>query len=193
MSRPPFFPMMIDLWGKRVLVVGGGRVAARRAETLVRCGAEVAAVSPEFCADFPEAARRIPRAFTPDDVSGDFSLVIAATDSREINSLVRTLASSLGIPVNVCDSQNECDFFFPSLSVPRESRQSSQKSSLTNCEKSGIHGLVSEFCCAIITRNHRLKIEDWCYVFFCSCLYAIIPSIQLLIKYCRGFTKFNMS
>ena len=115
MSRPPFFPMMIDLWRKRVLVVGGGRVAARRAETLVRCGAEVAAVSPEFCAEFPEAARRIPRAFTPDDVSGDFSLVIAATDSREVNSLIHSLAVNAGIPVNVCDSQNECDFFFPSL------------------------------------------------------------------------------
>ena len=115
MSRPPFFPMMIDLWRKRVLVVGGGSVAARRAETLMRCGAEVAAVSPEFCGEFPEAARRIPRAFTPDDVSGDFSLVIAATDSREINSLVHRLSRSLEIPVNVCDSQNECDFFFPSL------------------------------------------------------------------------------
>ena len=95
MSRPPFFPMMIDLWRKRVLVVGGGRVAARRAETLVRCGAEVAAVSPEFCAEFPEAARRIPRAFTPDDVSKDFSLVIAATDSRKINSLARSHSGQL--------------------------------------------------------------------------------------------------
>ncbi|MBQ7219596.1 MAG: hypothetical protein IJS28_01305 [Synergistaceae bacterium] len=34
MTRPPYFPMMIDLQGKSVLVVGGGLVASRRAETL---------------------------------------------------------------------------------------------------------------------------------------------------------------
>ena len=114
-ARPPYFPMMIDLQGKHVLIVGGGQVASRRAGTLLRCGAVITAVSPEFCPDFPEGIERITRTFLPEDLTADFALVIAATNSRTTNSLIHSLARSLGIPVNVCDNQAECDFFFPSL------------------------------------------------------------------------------
>ena len=107
--------MMIDLWGKQVLIAGGGHVASRRADTLLKCGADILAVSPEFSPNFPEAVHRITRLFTPDDITPDFTLIIAATDSREVNSLIHSLAVNAGIPVNVCDSQDECDFFFPSL------------------------------------------------------------------------------
>ena len=115
MDRAPFFPMMIDLQGKYVLVVGGGNVASRRTETLLRCGAVVRAVSPSFLPDFPPAAERISRPFSPEDITPNYSLVIAATNSRSVNSLVHSLAKAQSIPVNVCDSQTECDFFFPSL------------------------------------------------------------------------------
>ena len=115
MTRPPYFPMMIDLMGKHVLIAGGGHIASRRADTLLRCGAEIFAVSPEFSPDFPKAAHRITRPFSTDDITPEFTLIIAATDSREVNSLIHSLAAKAGIPVNVCDSQDECDFFFPSL------------------------------------------------------------------------------
>ncbi len=116
-TRPPFFPMMIDLMGKNVLIVGGGHIAARRADTLLRCGAELLAISPNFCPEFPHATNvsRLLRPFRPEDLTPKFSLIIAATDSRPVNSLVHSLANALNIPVNVCDSQEECDFFFPSL------------------------------------------------------------------------------
>ena len=45
-ERPPFFPMMLDLKGKEILIIGGGRVASRRAETLLKCGAKIKAISP---------------------------------------------------------------------------------------------------------------------------------------------------
>lgn len=107
--------MMIDLQRKSVLIVGGGHIASRRAETLLRCGAEITAISPKFSPDFPESTHKISRVFLPQDITPDFALVIAATNNREVNALIHSLAKSLGIPVNVCDSQNECDFFFPSL------------------------------------------------------------------------------
>ena len=109
--------MMIDLLGKTVLIIGGGHIAARRADTLIRCGAEVVAVSPKFCPAFPESTsiRKISSPFHPEDLTPDFALVIAATDSRSVNSLIHSCAKALSIPVNVCDSQEECDFFFPSL------------------------------------------------------------------------------
>ena len=114
-ERPPFFPMMINLQGKRVIVVGGGNIASRRADTLLRCGAEVIAVSPEFCDEFPKDTHRVTREFLPEDIAGDVSLVVAATNNRETNRLIHDTAKALHIPVNVADSQEECDFFFPSL------------------------------------------------------------------------------
>ena len=116
-SRPlvPFFPMMIDLNDKEVLIVGGGKVASRRAETLLRCGAKITAVSLNFNEDFPKVFKKISRAFIIDDIKEKFSLIIAATNDRNINKLIRDTAKSKKIPVNVCDSQSECDFFFPSL------------------------------------------------------------------------------
>ena len=114
-SRPPFFPMMIDLKDKHVLIIGGGSVASRRAETLSRCGAKITAVSKKFINNFPDGAVKIERDFSPEDINEKFSLVIAATDDREINRLVHKISREKKIFVNVCDSQDECDFFFPSL------------------------------------------------------------------------------
>ena len=114
-SRPPFFPMMIDLNNLEVLIVGGGNVASRRAETLSRCGAKITAVSKNFNKNFPEVLKKITKNFTPDDIQENFSLIIAATNDREINKLIHDTANLKKIPVNVCDCQSECDFFFPSL------------------------------------------------------------------------------
>ncbi|MBQ7733856.1 MAG: NAD(P)-dependent oxidoreductase [Synergistaceae bacterium] len=111
----PFFPLMINLEALNVLIIGGGHVASRRAETLLRCGAVVRAVSPVFIDSFPEKAEKVYREFASSDVSRDFALIFAASDNREVNHEVYILAKGLNIPVNVCDSQGECDFFFPSL------------------------------------------------------------------------------
>ena len=112
-----FFPMLIDIHDKDVLIIGGGHVASRRAKTLLKCGAKVHAVSPKFIDEFPECTERITREFQPDDIDSSFIFVIAAADSREINQLIHDTAKSKGVCVNVCDAQNECDFFFPSLIV----------------------------------------------------------------------------
>ncbi|MBQ9903871.1 MAG: bifunctional precorrin-2 dehydrogenase/sirohydrochlorin ferrochelatase [Synergistaceae bacterium] len=115
MNSYPFFPMMINLIGKKVLVIGGGKVASRRADTLIRCGAEVKAVSEKFSDDFPKEALRIIKSFTPDDITDDLSLIVSATDNRETNHLVYRTAKAKLIPVNISDCQEECDFFFPSM------------------------------------------------------------------------------
>ncbi len=116
-NRPPYFPMMIDIKDKKVLIIGGGHVGARRAETLLRCGAKITAVSKNFCDEFPENknAEKILRDFNPDDITNDFEFIIAATNNREINNLIHKISHEKNIPVNVSDNKNECDFFFPSL------------------------------------------------------------------------------
>ncbi len=116
-SRPPvpFFPMMIDIYDKEILIVGGGRVAARRAETLLKCGAKITAVSSKFDSKFPDVHKKFEREFEISDIDEKFLFIIAATDSRETNKLICNTARAKKIPVNVCDSQSECDFYFPSL------------------------------------------------------------------------------
>ncbi|MBQ9389202.1 MAG: bifunctional precorrin-2 dehydrogenase/sirohydrochlorin ferrochelatase [Synergistaceae bacterium] len=114
-KRPPFFPMMIDLNGRHVLIIGGGVIASRRADTLLRCGAKITAVSPDFSPEFPENTHRIKRPFRPEDITSEISLVVSAADNREVNHFVYGTAKSKLIPVNVADCQEECDFFFPSM------------------------------------------------------------------------------
>ena len=116
MIRPPYFPMMIDLQDKDVLIVGGGNVAFRRADTLLRCGANIIMIAPEIKSlKYKDTCIIFRRKFCEEDITPNLSLVIAATNNREVNKLVHDTAKTKGIPVNVCDAQNECDFFFPSL------------------------------------------------------------------------------
>lgn len=113
-DRPPLFPMMIDLVGRPVLVVGGGVVAGRRAATLLRCGAAVRAVAPAFCPGSPDGVQRVLRPFEPSDLDG-VALAVAATDVRDVNALVAREAKERGVPVSVADAPEEGTFSFPSL------------------------------------------------------------------------------
>lgn len=110
------FPLFIDIAGKTGLIVGGGKVALRKAEKLLEFGCQLCVVAPEVLPEFqnrPEIAVAL-RPFTPEDLDCNPVLVIAATGDREVNRLVGQLAKERGIPVNVADSEEECSFYFPS-------------------------------------------------------------------------------
>ena len=115
LPRPPLFPMLTDLEGRSAVIAGGGAVAARRAATLIRCGAEVTVVSPEFCRELEELkCGLVRRKWEEADLDGA-SLAVAATDDREVNSEIGAAAKRRGIPVSVADNAAACSFFFPSL------------------------------------------------------------------------------
>ncbi len=107
------FPLFIDLTGRPVTVVGGGRIALRRARVLRDFGARVTVVAPALGGE-AEGLRWTPRAYRPGDLRGAF-LAVAATDDRAVNHAVYEEAAALGIPVNVCDCPAECGFFFPAV------------------------------------------------------------------------------
>ncbi|MFD0560359.1 uroporphyrin-III C-methyltransferase/precorrin-2 dehydrogenase/sirohydrochlorin ferrochelatase [Stackebrandtia endophytica] len=95
------YPLGLRLVGRRVLVVGGGRVAHRRIPRLLEAGADVVLVSPaahialEALAD-AEALRWHRREFTPSDLAGAW-LVLAATDDSGVNSEISALAEDARI------------------------------------------------------------------------------------------------
>jgi uroporphyrin-III C-methyltransferase/precorrin-2 dehydrogenase/sirohydrochlorin ferrochelatase len=97
------FPVFLDLEGRRVLVVGAGRVAARRVERLVAAGADVVVVAPEVSPELDVTGVQVlRRGFEPADLTGVW-LVIACTDEPQVNERVAAAAADAGIWCNRAD------------------------------------------------------------------------------------------
>lgn len=114
------FPLFIDLNGKRVLIVGGGKIASRRAKTLCMYGADILVVAPEIADEIcqlPVAIKK--RRYLSEDLQNSF-LVLAATDDHALNRRIAQEARGLGILVNNASDQNDCDFYFPAVALTDE-------------------------------------------------------------------------
>lgn len=116
-----FFPLFFDMEDKRILVVGGGKVARRRIELLYRVGAKIRLVSPFVDEKLAKMFERNEiehycRKYKPGDVK-DFEpfLTITATDDRETNIAVAKEARSLNVPCIVADRRKDCDCVFPAI------------------------------------------------------------------------------
>ena len=112
-KRPFRFPLFVNLAGERVVIVGGGAVACRRAEVLARFGAAVELIAPRCKRQMPDIQWQA-RPYAPGDLAGA-ALAVAATDDRAVNRAVGEEARALGIPVSVADAPEECTFFFPAI------------------------------------------------------------------------------
>ncbi len=114
-----YFPVFFDLTAQKVLIVGGGEVALRKAAQLMRTGAQITLVAPEI---HPELLARADlgaiklahREFIPEDLTGA-RLVIVATSRRAINRWIAALSESRGIPVNVVDDREASRFIVPAV------------------------------------------------------------------------------
>jgi siroheme synthase-like protein len=114
----PYYPLLLNIQGKKCLVVGGGEVALRKSQMLLEHGAIVEIVSPAFCAELNElvkagAVRAIHNDYKTEDLN-DALLVVAATDDARINEKVAAEARRTGILVNVVDNPDISDFIVPS-------------------------------------------------------------------------------
>jgi len=116
-AEAPLFPAFFNLRDRRCVVAGAGRVAQRKILHLLACGARVVVVSPEATRRIAGLARqgRIvwqQQPWSPRCLTGAF-LVFAATDDSEINSAVARQCRKRGIPANVADAPEACDFMVP--------------------------------------------------------------------------------
>lgn len=114
-----YYPVYIDLGDRRVVVVGGGPVAARKVLTLVEYGARVTVVAPDMVDEIERlvAAGTVAverRGYVRGDLAGAF-LVVCATDSGEVNRAVHAEAEQRGCLVNVVDVPELCNFIVPSI------------------------------------------------------------------------------
>ncbi len=108
-----YYPIYLDLRGKRVLVAGAGNVALRKTRGLIEAGARVVVVAPRCLPEFESLPVELVRhAFEPADLEGA-CLAFTTTNDREVNRHVAEEAKRRGIPVNVADAPGECNFIVP--------------------------------------------------------------------------------
>jgi precorrin-2 dehydrogenase / sirohydrochlorin ferrochelatase len=108
------YPIQLRLAGRKCVVVGGGRVAARKVARLREAGADVHMVSPSFCgtlANRPDVTRHTVE-YRADYLSGAM-LVFACTDDENVNREVAHDARRAGAWCNVADDPDACDFHLP--------------------------------------------------------------------------------
>ena len=111
-------PIFLSLANRNVLLVGAGNVALDKIGSLLPTGLRLRVIAPEALSDIRTLALEnklewIERPFAPSDLDGSF-LVIAATDSPQVNAAVYQGCLARNIPCNSVDDIPNCDFFFGS-------------------------------------------------------------------------------
>jgi len=117
-----YLPIFLRVRERKAVVVGGGAVAARKVELLLRCGADITVVAPElhnamrelFAIVAKRRLKQIEASFVSEHLDGA-GLVIAATDLEDVNASVAEAARVRNIPVNVVDDATLSTFILPAI------------------------------------------------------------------------------
>lgn len=114
-----YYPVYLDLRGKRCVVIGGGEIGERKVEGLLDGSAEVTLISPDITPRLHELAQAgliewHARQYQQGDLEGAF-LAIAATDARAVNQAIAAEAEREKVVLNVVDDAPLCTFIAPSI------------------------------------------------------------------------------
>jgi precorrin-2 dehydrogenase/sirohydrochlorin ferrochelatase len=113
------YPIFLELSGRRVVVVGGGAVAVRKAQMLLAAGARLVIVAEQI----EDKLTSLWKGTNPELIKSKYSknyiaeavLVIAATNNSELNNRIYKDCQELEILCNVVDAPEHCDFFVPAV------------------------------------------------------------------------------
>lgn len=114
-----YFPIFLQMTGRRCLVIGGGAVAERKIAGLLEAGATVSVISPDITGSVARWSKQnsinfIARRYRPGDLAG-YELVFVASDDAEVNAAVFDEGRKMGVWVNAADDPAHCDFILPSV------------------------------------------------------------------------------
>ncbi len=113
------FPLFFKLDNRKVLIVGGGDVALRKADLLSRAGASITVVAPDICEELQALLDNYKHELIYENYNKSYMkgarIIIAGTDNEALNHQVHADATALNIPVNVVDTPPLCDFIFPAI------------------------------------------------------------------------------
>jgi uroporphyrin-III C-methyltransferase / precorrin-2 dehydrogenase / sirohydrochlorin ferrochelatase len=114
-----YLPVFLQLHSAPAVIVGGGRIAARKADLLLRCGARVTVIAPELHEDLRRRVAdgeltHLAESFLAAHLDGA-AVAIAATGRKDLNTAVSAAARERGVPVNVVDDASLSTFIFPAI------------------------------------------------------------------------------
>jgi len=116
MSR---YPIFLELKGRRVVLIGAGAVALRKAQSLLAAGARLVVVADDidelFEAAFAGKNAKLIKAKYSKQYLAEALFAIAATGNRELNREIATDCRRLGVLCNTVDDPENCDFFVPAI------------------------------------------------------------------------------
>ncbi len=112
-------PIFINVKQNPCLVIGGGDIALRKINLLIKAQAKVDCLSLLFCEGITNLSQNgdvnlIQKRFESDDIK-DYAIIIASTDDSSVNALISKSAKKARIPVNVVDSPELSSFIMPSI------------------------------------------------------------------------------
>lgn len=113
-----FYPVSLDVTGRACLVVGGGPVAARKARSLLECGALVTVIAPALAPEMKVLTDRLEAVERRPYASGDaarFRLVVTATGRTDVDGSVHDDADASGVWVNSADDRAHSSFILPAV------------------------------------------------------------------------------
>ena len=110
-----FLPISINITDKKILLIGGGRIASHKIGFLEQFTKNISIVAMEVIDPIKEKGYAfVEKPYEKSDLEGAF-LVYACTNIIELNLRVKADAESLGILTNVVDNPKHCDFVSPAI------------------------------------------------------------------------------
>ncbi len=114
-----YYPIFVEMSGRRCLVIGGGRVAEGKVEGLLAAGANVTVVAPALTPSLEAlrsegSIRWIDREYADGDIEG-YDICMVATDDGLVNAAVAAEGRRRRVWVNAADDPPNCDFILPSV------------------------------------------------------------------------------
>ena len=141
--------MFVDLTDKKVVIAGAGTIAKRRIRSMIEFTNHLYVIAPEVNKELKEMEEAgkltiLRKTYEREDLY-DASLVIAATNDHKINQDIYAACKCLGIPVNVCQDRDRCDFYFPGLAMQDNLVVGVSTSGQEKKRQKGIAGRLQQF------------------------------------------------
>ncbi|MDD4970424.1 MAG: bifunctional precorrin-2 dehydrogenase/sirohydrochlorin ferrochelatase [Paludibacter sp.] len=110
-----FLPISINVTNKKILLIGGGKVATHKGSIMARFVNQVTVIAPEFTPEIKQLPFTfIEKEYEKSDLEG-FFLVYVCTGDHELNRRIKQDAETLDILTSVCDAPFLCDFVSPAI------------------------------------------------------------------------------
>ena len=112
-----FFPILLNLQKFPCLIVGGGKVAHRKVQSLLLFSAKITVISPRICKPLKELHKSkkikvITKSYSKEHLK-NFKIVFSTTNNKKVNEQVRKDSNNEGVLLNVADNPSLCDFILP--------------------------------------------------------------------------------